>query len=578
MPSFPPFTPTSGQLARWCADRWGDRDVVVLGRERLSYAAAEARSADLARGLLAVGVGKGSHVGLLAPNGPDWVVAWLAITRIGAVAALLNTYSRERELGRALRHGDVAHLLTAPSHLGHDYLARLEAVAPELGAQRPGRLLVEPLPYLRSVWTLPSGEPTEGSTGDPSPTRADDGADDGAQRGWCRPLDELVVLGRDVPEGLLAAAEAEVTPADPMILVFSSGSTADPKAVVHSHGATVRHAHNLNQIRDLHHHDVLYTPMPLFWVGGLSFSLLAAMHAGATMVFEHVFEPASTLALLERERVTQVLGWPHMGASLAAHPDHARRDLSSIREGAATALPTPRQLADNAPRATSLGMSETLGPHTLEGAGPLPADKAGSFGRPVPGVEHRVVDPLTGLDVPPGQVGELWVRGYPVMLGLHKRERHEVFTADGWYRTGDAGRFDDDGHLFFTGRMGDVIKAAGMNVTPREVEAVLEEDPEVAMALVVGIDHPERGQDVVAAVALRPGASLDPEQARQRARRELASYKVPRHVTVFASQADLPQLDSGKIDRRRLAQLVADDYHRTRQPDELDLHGSEGGR
>ena len=152
------------------------------------------------------------------------------------------------------------------------------------------------------------------------------------------------------------------------------------------------------------------------------------------------------------------------------------------------------------------------------------------------------------------------MRGYSVMLGLHKRERADTFTADGWYRTGDAGHFDVDGHLFFAGRLGDVVKTSGMNVTPREVEAALEEQPEVALAIVTGIDHADRGQDVVAAVALRPGASLAAEVARERLRGELAAYKVPRHVAVFASQADLPQLDSGKVDRRRLAQILGERF------------------
>jgi acyl-CoA synthetase (AMP-forming)/AMP-acid ligase II len=538
--SFPPFTPTSGELARRCAERWGDALFVVLGDERMTYVEADARSAALAKGLLASGVGKSTHVGLLAPNGPDWVVAWLAATRIGALVALLNTYGQTRELGRALRHGDVAHLLTVESHRGNDHLAPLGAAAPGLADQRHEHLLLASHPYLRSVWAWGSG----GTAG----------------RQWCGGVGDLVPRGAAVPDRLLAEVEAEVHPADPMIVVFSSGSTADPKAVIHTHGATVRHAHNLNQQRDLRPDDVIYTPMPLFWVGGLSFSLVAAMHAGASIVFEERFEPEATLELLERERVTQVLGWPHMGKALANHPSWRDRDLSSIRSGAATALPAPGDREPPGPRATSLGMSETLGPHTFEEDVPLPPDKEGSFGRPVPGLEHRVVDPETLDDVPPGQVGEVWVRGYSVMLGLHKRERADTFTADGWYRTGDAGHFDADGHLFFAGRLGDVVKTSGMNVTPREVEAALEEQPEVALAIVTGIDHPDRGQDVVAAVALNPGASLEAEVARERLRTELAAYKVPRHIAVFASQADLPQLDSGKVDRRRLAQILGDRF------------------
>lgn len=535
--SFPEHTPTSGTLVRSCAERWGDKELVVLGDERLSYAEVDARSAEMARGLLAIGVGKGTHVGLLAPNGPEWVVAWFAATRIGAVVAMLNTYARARELGRSLRHADVAHLLTVASHLGHDYLDRLEEVAPALdGASAP--LMLPTHPYLRTVWAW-GGEP----------------------RPWVGEVDELVRCGTRVPVEVVEAAEAEVHPSDAMVMVFSSGSTGDPKAAVHSHGAVVRHPHNLNQLRDLRPDDVLYTPMPLFWVGGFSFTLVAAMHAGCTLVFEEQFEPGATLELIERERVTQVLGWPHMAKALIDHPSFAERDLSSVRGGNVTALlPQAQQLDADVPKATSLGMSETLGPHTFDDGSPLPPEKAGSFGPSVPGVEHKVVDPVTLEELPTGEVGELWLRGYPLMLGLHKRERAETFTPDGWYRTGDAGRFDEDGHFYFTGRMGDLIKTSGMNVTPREVEAVLEEQPEVSTAFVTGVDHPDRGQDVVAAIALRPGESLSADEVRRRLRAELSSYKVPRHVAVFASQAELPMLESGKLDRRRLTALLGERF------------------
>lgn len=540
-PSFPDFTPTSGELVRTCARRWGDKDLVVLGDERLSYAALEARSAELARGLLAAGVGKGTHVGLLAPNGPDWVVGWFAATRIGAVVALLNTYAKARELGRALRHGDVAHLLTVGTHLGHDYLDRLEEAAPGLATAEAAQLVLASHPYLRAVWTW-----------------------DAKPRPWAGTVDELVADAGRVPAEVLTAAEAEVHPSDPMAMVFSSGSTGDPKAAVHSHGAVVRHPHNLNQLRDLRPDDVLYTPMPLFWVGGFSFTLVAAMHAGCTVVFQEQFEPGATLELIERERVTQVLGWPHMAKALVDHPSFGERDLSSVRGGNVTALlPQDQQVDADVPKATSLGMTETLGPHTFGDGSPLPPEKAGSFGPSVPGVEHKVVDPVTLEELPAGEVGELWLRGYSLMLGLHKRERSETFTPDGWYRTGDAGRFDEDGHFYFTGRMGDLVKTSGMNVTPREVEAVLEEQPEVAMAFVTGIDHPERGQDVVAAVALRPGESLTGDEARRRVKAELASYKVPRHVAVFGGQAELPMLESGKLDRRRLAAMLAERFDAT---------------
>ncbi len=223
-------------------------------------------------------------------------------------------------------------------------------------------------------------------------------------------------------------------------------------------------------------------------------------------------------------------------------------------------LPQHLQVDADLPKPNSLGMTETLGPHTFDAKRALPADKEGSFGFSVPGVEHRIVDPVTLEEVPVGEPGEVWLRGYSVMVGLHKRERADVFTADGWYRTGDAGRFDEDGHFYYLGRMGDQIKSSGMNITPRDVELVLEDQPEVTMAYVCGVDHPDRGQDVVAAVALRPGSTLTEDEARARVRAELASYKVPRRVAVFADQTELPWLDSGKVDRRRLTDVLVERF------------------
>jgi acyl-CoA synthetase (AMP-forming)/AMP-acid ligase II len=542
-PKPPPHRATTGALIRHAANQNGDATLVVRGDRRLTYRDAERESAALALGLLRAGAGKGTRVGLLAPNGPDWVVGWLAATRIGAVTSLLNTYHRARELSRVLRHGDTQILLTADRHLDHDYLARLEEIMAVEG-QRHDRLALLSHPFLRSVSVW--GE---------------------ADREWCGSVEDLVARGRELDPLLLDAIEEEVSPADPAVIVYSSGTTADPKGVIHSHGAMVRHPHNLWQFRDLAVGDVVYTPMPLFWVGGLSVTLIAAMHAGATLVFEERFEPEATLKLLERERVTQVLGWPHMGAALANHRTFRDRDLSSIR--AATLpqlLPPDKRAGDPTLRPNSLGMTETLGPHTIgDPDEQLRPEKRGSFGRPVPGVEHRIVDLLTGEDCAPGELGELWVRGSSVMLGLYKREREEVFTSDGWYRSGDGGYFDAEGHFYFKGRLGEQIKSSGVNVTPREVELVLEEQPEVQMAIVMGVPHPQRGEDVAAAVVLTPGTQVGADTLRERVKNELASYKVPRHVALFEDQADLPWVGSGKVDRRAVHALLMRRFGESRE-------------
>jgi acyl-CoA synthetase (AMP-forming)/AMP-acid ligase II len=527
-------------MLRELVARFGPRPLCVLGERRISYADADAESARLARGLLAQGIAKGTRVALLFPNGPDWIVAWLAASRIGAVVVPLNTFYKPRELGYVLRHADVDTLLSVPRLLGNDYLERLDAVAPSLALQKEsGRLFLRELPYLRQVFVF-------GDTGG---------------RTWARKREDIDAAGEEVgiDDTFLAAVEAEVAPSDPALIIYSSGSTADPKGAIHGHGTLVRHAFNLNQFRSLRPDDRIFSPMPFFWVGGLVFNLLSVMHAGACLLCEEFFEPGATLALLERERATVVAGWPHYSKAMADHPSFATRDLSSIRAGNLYAvLPESVRPRDPELRSNSLGMTETCGPHAYANMEvDLPERLRGSFGRTVPGVEHKIVDPQTGETLPQGASGEICVRGYSVMQGLHKQEREETFDRDGFYHTGDAGRFDAEGHLFFEARLGDMIKTAGANVAPREVEVLLEAMPEVSSAFVVGVADATRGQNVAAALVLKPGVARDNEECRERLRKDLSAYKVPRHI-FYVQKEELPFTDSGKIDKRRLAPLLAE--------------------
>ncbi|MBW2229631.1 MAG: acyl--CoA ligase [Deltaproteobacteria bacterium] len=534
---FPDYTATVPTFVRLLADEHGDKELIVLDDRRLSYRDAEAQSARLARGLLARGVGKGTRVGLLMPNGPDWLVAWLATTRIGAVLVPLNTFFQTRELAWLLRHGDVHTLLTVSGFLSHDYLERLEAAAPGLADYTTDPYRLPDLPYLRQIFVW--GE---------------------CDRKWAQSGPELIASagGEDaIDDAFLAAVEQDVTPADPMLLMYSSGSTADPKGAIHTHSTVIRHAFNLASQRDLVPEDRVWSPMPFFWVGGFVFSLVGNMHRGTTTLCEEVFDPETTLAFLERERVSVALGWPHFGKALSEHPSFASRDLSSLRAGNVPNI-LPKEIVPDDPllRPNALGMTETCGPHTfaqLEGA--LSEDRRGSFGVTVEGVEHRVVDPESGEILPQGEFGEICVRGYSLMQGLYKMERQDVFEPDGFYRTGDGGYFDADGVLYFKGRLGEMIKTAGANVTPSEVEQVLIAYPEVKEAYVVGVDDPVRGQNVEAAVVLELDQAVDGETLRARIKKELSAYKVPRHIFIYPS-GSLPFTDSGKIDKRKLVAML----------------------
>lgn len=532
---FPAFEPCFPTFWQEILAKHATRTAAVLGDERISYAQADERSGQLARALAASGVGKGSRVGLLFPNGPDSLVAWIATVRMGAVAVPINTFQPPRELGWMLRHADIDTLLTCDKLLGSDLLERVEACAPSLAGTKAGaagasRLAVPELPYLRQVIVF--GENA---------------------RPWTHRAADFLAGAEAVDASVLAALESEVRPADWMLILYSSGSTAEPKGAIHSHGTAIRHPFNLNSMRDLETGDVIYSPMPWFWVGGLVFVLVASMHLGATLVCEERFEPGATLAMLSREKVTVVQGWPHFAKALAEHPSFPTTDLSSIRTGNLyDVLPEEQRVKDPELRSNSLGMTETCGPHSFDRMDiDLPEALRGSFGHSVEGVSHRIVDPVTGTPLGPNESGEICVRGYSLTQGLYKREREDVFDADGYYHTGDGGHLSASGHLYFEGRLGDMIKTAGANVTPREVELVLEGLDEVSEAFVVGVAHPDRGENVAATVVLAEGASANAESLRATLKQQLSAYKLPRHWWL-ASGDELPMTDSGKIDKRRL--------------------------
>ena len=495
-----------------------DTELLVTPTERLTFVQAEERSREVAKRMLTAGVGKNTRVGVLFGNTGEWVVSWLAATRIGALAIPISTYHQAPELARTLRHADVSLLLMTPQHLKHDYLERLERVDAALTRSVAGQLFLPALPHLRDVWTYePSGKV------------------------WTRSIDEVLV-DDCVDDELLREVESEVSAADPVTVIYTSGSTAEPKGVVHSHGALVRHSARVGWLaHGICAGDRIYTPNPFFWIGGLSSVLIAALHAGATVLCEPRLDPPATLRFLERERATQFLGQRHARTALVTHPTYAERDLRNMRSFVS---------------ATSLGMTETCGGHTAASprAGRGGPWSQGSFGAPLPGIEHRIVEAGTNAPVRDGEPGEICVRGEDVCVGMLKRERSEVFDADGWYHTGDMGRLYD-GELFFMGRLSETLKSSGMNVTPREVEMTIESLEGVQQAVVVGIPHHDRGQDVAAAVIPAAGVDLDSERILNDLRQLLSSFKLPRHVSFF-DRNELPTLGNGKVDRKALVELL----------------------
>jgi acyl-CoA synthetase (AMP-forming)/AMP-acid ligase II len=347
-----------------------------------------------------------------------------------------------------------------------------------------------------------------------------------------------------------------IVPADELVTIFTSGTTAQAKAVVHTHGSVLRKTHPTRYLPGVPQgRGPTFVGMPFFWVGGLSI-LGRALQAGSTLVCQEKFDLESAVALMEEEHVAEVIAWPTTIARLRSHPRVRRGSLASV---AALAPPSiERELTHN-----SLGMTETMGPHTggprpdappEETIVPLPERLRGSWGAPLEGMQHRVVDLEGGETISDDTIGEICVRGSSMMMRLYKKERFETFDADGWYHTGDEGSLRD-GYLFFKGRIGDMIKVRGANVAPREVEVALEKAADVSTAVVVGLPDPMEGEQVAALITAK-SADVDLVQVREALRSQLSPYKIPSTIVVWPDE--LPTLPSGKPDRKTVRQILSE--------------------
>ena len=499
------FPATVPKLLEWAATEHGGADFVVTEVERLSFHEASERSALLARQLVAAGVGKGTRVGISLPSGIPFTVAFLAVARVGALAILISSTYRGRELARVLQIADVDTLIAPERVAGRDYVHDLETAVDGLESQRRGSLHLVAMPYLRRIWIV-----------------------GGARRAWATDVaDDLP----GVDPSLLAAIEVQVSPADWLLTICTSGSTADPKMIVHTHGLAVRKVHpstGIGQSPSRPGQRVLVA-MPFFWVGG-PLCLLGALHSGSTIVCQETFDPDEAVELIAREHVTSIAGW-------RARVDELR--ATALASGRALTLePQPTFLHSSRGDPVNIGMTETLGPH----------HNPDFF-------EYRIVDPDTGASVAEGDSGEFWVRGAGVMAAMLRKEREETFEPDGWYRTGDRG-YLEDGRVFFLGRYSEMLKSGGANVAPAEVEQALLACPGVAEAYVVGVPHPELGDEVVAVVVAADDHDIVEGDLRSRLKSELSSFKVPKRILVVGA-SDVPRLATGKVDKRAITASAA---------------------
>src|SRR5271156_6942655 len=520
---------TVDELVRFHSAHDEARPMVIDLDRRLSYRELDTTTNDLAAAFIDAGVAKGTRVGLIMPNGIRWVRIAIALTRIGAVLVPLSTLLRSPELVAQLRTASVQILISVEEFRGHRYLDDLRSA---LGVRGLSETLQCPeLPALRQVWAA----------------------------------DRIADTYAAEPTGAIVdALAATVTPSDPMVIMFTSGSSAAPKGVVHSHGSALGAVRSGLASRCIDSATRLYLPMPFFWVGGFGSGVLSALVAGATLITEEIPQPDTTLRLLERERVTLFRGWPDQAETLARHPYRAQADLSALRPGSLEALLPAEQRAQPGSRATLFGMTEAFGPYCGYRADTdMPRSAWGSCGKPFAGIEVRITDPDDGHTVAVGTVGMIQIQGPHTLRGICRRRREDLFTADGFYPTGDLGRLDDDGFLFYHGRSDDMFKVSGATVYPTEVEQALREIDGVDNAFVTNITGAQG--DHVGAVVVCDTAANGAERLRTAARKLLSSFQVPTIWLLVDSDETIPRGSTGKVDVRRLRELLAGEASRAQR-------------
>jgi long-chain acyl-CoA synthetase len=490
-----------GNLARnltASAERVGDRVAQRLDDVEVTYAALDEASSRVAGLLAAKGVGPGDRVGIMLPNVPYFAAVYYGILRLGAVVVPMNVLLKGREVSFYLRDPEAKVVLA-----WHGFAEAAQQGAAEAGTEC---VLVEPGAFER---LLAGAEPR-----------------------------------RDVEE---RAAD------DTAVILYTSGTTGTPKGAELTHANLGRNAEIAVGLFGIGQDDVVLGALPLFHSFGQTCGLNACIRAGGVLTLIPRFDPDKALEIIARDRVTVFEGVPTMYSAMLQSAAAETADTSSLRVCASggAALPVEVLRAFEARFGCKVlegyGLSETSPVASFNH--PDRDRRPGSIGTPIDGVDMKVVGE-EGEDLPAGEVGEIAIRGHNVMKGYWRRpDATAEAVRDGWFHTGDLAKVDDEGYFYIVDRKKDMIIRGGYNVYPREVEEVLYEHPAVAEAAVIGMPHPELGEEVAAVVALKAGGDATADELRDHCREQVAAYKYPRHV--FFVDA-LPKGPTGKILKREI--------------------------
>ncbi len=504
--------------------------------ERWTYAEAWDRAIAVAKSLVACEVGKGVRVATMTTNRLEYFPGFFGAALAGGVATPLSTFSTPAEFEVILEKSCVSVLLLERHVLKKDFAQILIDLDPSIGTAKPGEIRSLKFPYLRHVALVDSDEGI------------------GGIEGWS----SFIARGAGVPEEIVNARTAQVTPADPGVLFFSSGSTGKPKGILTSNRAICLQLWRWPRwYRIVHEKIRSWTANGFFWSGNWAMTMGSTLTTGGCIVLQPTFVADEALRLMEQEKVTKLIAWPHQWAQLEGAPNFLETDLSSMHyvpyDTPVGRHPTVK--TDWLDNRAAYGNTETF---TLITAYPSNTPEEigkNSHGVPTPGSTIKIVDPMTGETMPLGERGEIAVKGPTCMMGYLGIPLDESVDEDGFLRCADGGYIDSEGRLYWEGRLNDIIKTGGANVSPIEIDEVIRECPGVKARQTVGVPDELLGELVVTCIVPHDGANLTEADVQAFAKQKLASYKVPRRVLFFTDE-ELNLTGSAKIktaDLRKMA-------------------------
>jgi fatty-acyl-CoA synthase len=510
---------------------------------RLSYRQFDLAVDRVAKALLGLGIQKGEHIAVWATNWPKWILLQFATARIGAVMVLINPAYRTSELSYVLKQSDAVALFLVDVFRGSDYFAMVNQAVPELSGSRPGELRASEFPRLRHIVSM---KPTQ------------------APGMW--PWDRFHQLGDSVADADLSDRESQLTASDPINVQYTSGTTGFPKGAMLAHRNLLLNAFYVGTCQKFSPSDRICIPVPFYHCFGCVLGTLCSAVYGAAMIIpaEH-FDPEATLSAIESERATAVYGVPTMYIAQLEHPTFAGRDLRSLRTGVMSGSPCPIELMKRV--VDQMGAREITIAYGLTEASPVitqtrnddPLElRVQTVGRPLPGLEVKLVDPASGRTLGDNEQGELCTRGHGVMLGYYKMPQATAaaIDADGWLHSGDLAVRLPNGYYRITGRIKDMICRGGENIYPREIEEFLHTHPAVENVAVFGVPDPKYVEDVAAWIKLREGHTVAADELRAFCKHSLAHYKVPRHVRIVK---EFPQTVTGKLQKFRMRETMIEE-------------------